>query len=99
MGLGTLLGGRRIIDTVGRKMVRLTPRAALSADLGSAAALTLCTLWGLPVSTTHVKTAAIRGAGESPDRQVTRKLGAAWLLTFPACGILSFCLVKLFLLW
>lgn len=99
MALGTLLGGRRIIDTVGRKMVCLTPRSGFAADLGSAGALGLCTLLGLPVSTTHAKTAAILGAGANPKAKVAGSLGAAWLLTFPACGFLSFLLVKCLLAW
>lgn len=94
MALGTLLGGRRIIDTVGRKMVLLTPRTGFAADLGCAAALAVCTLWGLPVSTTHAKTAAILGAGSSPDGKVAGSLGLAWLLTFPGCGVIAFLLVK-----
>ncbi len=98
MAAGTLLGGRRIIDTVGRRMVLLTPRSGFAADLGCAGALTVCTLLGLPVSTTHAKTAAILGAGSSPDGRVASSLGAAWLLTFPACGFLAFALVKLLLL-
>ncbi len=99
MALGTLMGGRRIIDTVGRKMVTLDPRRGLCADLGCAVSLFLCTLAGLPVSTTHAKTAAILGAGASPDGKVAGELGTAWLLTFPCCGFLSFLLVKLLLLW
>ena len=99
MALGTLMGGQRIIDTVGRKMVCLTPRSGFAADLGCAGALALCTLLGLPVSTTHAKTAAILGAGASPDAGVASSLGAAWLLTFPACGFLAFGLVKCLLVW
>lgn len=99
MALGTLLGGRRIIDTVGRKMVCLTPRSGFAADLGSAGTLGLCTLLGLPVSTTHAKTAAILGAGADPNGRVAGSLGAAWLLTFPACGFLAFFLVKCLLIW
>lgn len=94
MALGTLLGGRRIIDTVGRKMVLLTPHSGFAADLGCAGALLLCTLWGLPVSTTHAKAAAILGAGADPNKRVAGSLGAAWMLTFPACGFLAFFLVK-----
>lgn len=99
MALGTLLGGRRIIDTVGRKMVLLTPRSGFAADLGCAAALFLCTLWGLPVSTTHAKASAILGAGSDPQAKVAGSLTAAWLFTFPVCGFLSFALVKWFLMW
>lgn len=99
MALGTLIGGKRIIDTVGKKMVLLTPRSGFAADLGCAGALALCTLLGLPVSTTHAKTAAILGAGADPDGRVAGALGAAWLLTFPACGFLAFLLVKCLLVW
>ena len=99
MAIGTLVGGRRIVETVGEKMVRLTPRSGFAAELGCAAALSICTLLGLPVSTTHAKTAAILGAGASPDGRVASSLGAAWLLTFPVCGALSFGLVKLLFMW
>lgn len=99
MACGTLLGGQRIIETVGRKMVSLDLRAGFAADLASAVSLALCTLAGFPVSTTHVKTAAILGAGASPNRRVAGTLGVAWLLTFPACGFLAFCLVKCPFLW
>ncbi len=99
MALGTLIGGKRIIDTVGRKMVLLTPRSGFAADLGSAGTLALCTLLGFPVSTTHAKTAAILGAGADPNGKVAGSLGAAWLLTFPACGFFAFLLVKCLLAW
>ena len=99
MALGTLMGGKRIIDTVGRRMVKLSPRSGFAADLGCAGALALCTLLGLPVSTTHAKTAAILGAGANPDGRVAGSLGMAWMLTFPICGFLAFLLVKCLLLW
>lgn len=99
MALGTLIGGRRIIDTVGRKLVTLDPRAGFAAEAGCAVTLALCTLWGFPVSTTHAKTAAILGAGAAPDGKVAGSLGLAWLFTFPACGFLAFFLVKCLLLW
>jgi len=99
MALGTLLGGRRIVDTVGKKMVSLDLRAGFAADLASALSLGVCTLAGMPVSTTHVKTAAILGAGTAPDGKVAGALGLAWLLTFPICGFFAFLLVKWFLLW
>ena len=97
MALGTLLGGRRIIETIGRKMVLLTPQAGFAAELGCGLTLALCTLLGLPVSTTHAKTAAVLGAGSHPDRKVARELGMAWILTFPLCGLMAFVLVRLLL--
>ena len=76
---------------------RLPPIRSMAADLGCAGALALCTLLGLPVSTTHAKTAAILGAGASPNMGVASSLTTAWLLTFPACGAMAFILVKLLL--
>ena len=97
MALGTALGGRRIIDTVGRDMVALDLRRGLAADLAGASTLLLCTLLGLPVSTTHTKTAAILGAGRHPNWKVAQSVILAWLHTFPACGFLGFLCTKLLL--
>ena len=90
MALGTALGGRRIVDTVGRDMVALDPSRGLAADLAGAGSLLVCTLLGLPVSTTHTKTAAILGAGRRPDWSVARSIALAWALTLPVCGLLGF---------
>ena len=103
MAAGTSIGGRRIIDTVGRDMVPLGPRQGFSADLAGALCLLLCTLLGLPVSTTHAKTAAILGVGAaedrtSVDRRVARSILITWLFTFPGCGLIGFCAAR-FLLW
>lgn len=97
MAAGTALGGRKIIDTVGREMVCLAPRQGLAADLGGGACLLLCTLLGLPVSTTHAKTAAILGAGSRANRRVAGQIVLTWLFTFPGCGLLGFFLARLFL--
>ena len=97
MAAGTALGGRRIIDTVGREMVCLSPRQGLAADLGGGSCLLACTLLGLPVSTTHAKTAAVLGAGSRADRRVAGRIALTWLFTFPGCGLLGFFLAKLFL--
>ena len=97
MALGTALGGRRIVDTVGRDMVELDPFRGLAADLAGAGSLLVCTLLGMPVSTTHTKTAAILGAGRRPDWAVARSIALAWALTFPVCGLLGFCGAKFLL--
>lgn len=102
MALGTALGGRRIIDTIGQDMVHLTVKAGLAADLGCGTCLLLCTLAGLPVSTTHVKTAAILGAGQAAsgtaNLTLVRRIFLTWLFTFPGCGLLGFFLTHVFLL-
>ena len=102
MGLGTLLGGGRIIKKVGSEMVSIGPREGFAADLAGTLALIFSTLQGMPVSTTHVKTCALMGAamgkGEDHiDSRIALSMGAAWLLTFPACGLLGFLLTKFFL--
>lgn len=104
MGLGTLLGGGRIIKKVGSEMVEITQREGFAADLAGTLSLLLSSLQGFPVSTTHVKTCALMGAamgaGEDHiDQKIALSMGAMWLLTFPACGLLGFILTKCFLLF
>lgn len=101
MALGTLMGGRRIIDTVAREMVSLGPREGLAADLGNIACLFAATLLGLPVSTTHTRTCALLGVGSAggnrPDWAVAGKIALAWLLTFPGCMAIGYGMAKFFL--
>ena len=98
MALGTGMGGRRIIDTVGRDMVSLGPREGFSADLAGIACLLLATALGLPVSTTHTRTAALLGVGSAGGRRadwgVARSIALAWLCTFPGCMGLGWLLAK-----
>ena len=98
MAAGTALGGRRIIDTVGREMVSLGPREGFSADLAGILCLLVATLLGLPVSTTHTRTAALLGVGAAGprgvDRRVVRSVLLAWLATFPGCMALGYGLAR-----
>ncbi len=102
MALGTSIGGLRIIKAVGMDMVRLKPYQGFSADLGSTVCLLLCSLTGIPVSTTHTKTSAVMGAGAALRRSainliVVRDMVLTWVLTFPACGFIGWTLTKVFL--
>lgn len=101
MALGTLMGGRRIIDTVGRDMVPLGPREGLSSDLANILCLLLSTLLGLPVSTTHTRTAAVLGVGAAGGGtihwNVAGRIVLAWILTFPGCMAIGYWTAKLFL--
>ena len=100
MALGTCLGGRRIIDRVGREMVSLDPRQGCRADVAGGACLLLCTLLGLPVSTTHAKTAAMLGVGSAGGRAgwaTARSIALTWALTFPGCALLGFFSAKVLL--
>lgn len=101
MALGTGLGGRRIIDTVGREMVTLTPREGFACDIAGAGCLLAATVLGLPVSTTHTRTAALLGVGSAggkrSDWRVAGMIAVAWGLTFPGCTILGWGIARLFL--
>ena len=97
MAAGTALGGRPIVEKVGSQLAALTPKDGLAADLGAGLVLAVCSLLGLPVSTTHAKVAAVCGAGRHLDRAVAGQIAGAWLLTFPCCSGLSFALTRLML--
>ncbi len=103
MGLGTSIGGYRIIKSVGMDMVKLQTYQGFSADMGAALCLLLSSLTGIPVSTTHTKTTAIMGVGASKrlsavNWQIVREMSLAWVLTFPGCGLLGYVMAKVFML-
>ena len=97
MALGTALGGRPIVEKIGRDLTVLSPAEGLAADLGAGAVLLLCSLLGLPVSTTHAKVAAVCGAGREPNPRILGEIGMTWALTFPCCAAIAFLLTKLML--
>ena len=103
MGVGTSVGGEKIIKAVGMDMVKLEKYQGFAADMASAASLLVMTLTGIPVSTTHVKTSAIMGVGavkrlSAINFGVVKDMMLTWVFTFPGCGIISFLMAKLFLL-
>ena len=103
MGLGTSIGGYRIIKSVGMDMVKLKPYQGFAADLSATLCLLLSSLTGIPVSTTHTKTTAIMGVGaarrmSNVNWSVVKELILTWVCTFPGCGLLGFGMAKLFLL-
>lgn len=104
MALGTGMGGRRIIDTVGREMVTLSSREGFACDVAGVGCLLAATVLGLPVSTTHTRTAALLGVGSAggkgADWRVAGTIALAWGLTFPGCAALGWSMARLFLhLW
>ncbi|MCP1110458.1 PiT family inorganic phosphate transporter [Lachnospiraceae bacterium PF1-21] len=103
MGLGTSIGGYRIIKAVGMDMVKLETYQGFSADLAGAGCLLISSLIGLPVSTTHTKTTAIMGVGaakriRSVDWSVVKEMVMTWILTFPGCGLIGYLISKIFLM-
>lgn len=102
MGIGTSVGGMRIIKSVGMDMVKLEKYQGFSADLSAAITLLISSIFGIPVSTTHTKTTAIMGAGaakrlSSVDWRIVKDMVMAWVLTFPGCGIIAYFMAKLFM--
>lgn len=102
MALGTAMGGKPIVEKVGSELSALTPADGLAADLGAGACLLVCSLLGLPVSTTHTKVAAICGVGSTRRRGGVRlrpalEIVLAWALTFPVCALLAFCFTRMML--
>lgn len=103
MGLGTSIGGYRIIKSVGMDMVKLKPYQGFAADFSATCCLLLSSLTGIPVSTTHTKTTSIMGVGaarrlSNVNWSIVKDLVLTWIFTFPGCGILGYGMAKLFLL-
>ena len=102
MGVGTSVGGEKIIKSVGMDMVKLEKYQGFAADLSAAACLLLSSLFGIPVSTTHTKTSAIMGVGavkrlSAINFGVVKDMMLTWVFTFPGCGLISFVMAKLFM--
>lgn len=99
MALGTIFGGWRIMRTVGFKITKLEPVNGFAAQTASGVAITLGSLFGVPLSTTHTINSAIMGVGSTRRLsavhwEVARRIVAAWLVTFPACFALGWVLDK-----
>ena len=102
MGLGTSVGGEKIIKSVGMDMVKLERYQGFSADIAAAFCLLISSLFGIPVSTTHTKTTAIMGVGATKrlsaiNLGVVKEMVLTWVLTFPGCGIIGYLIAKLFI--
>ncbi len=102
MGLGTSVGGYKIIKSVGMDMVKLEQYQGFSADLAASACLFIATFTGLPVSTTHTKATSVMGVGAAKrlstiNLTVVKEMVLTWVLTFPGCGLIGFLMAKLFM--
>jgi PiT family inorganic phosphate transporter len=94
MALGTLIGGWRIVRTMGSRITRLKPVQGFCAEMAGAATLYLATSFGVPVSTTHTITGAIVGVGTA--RRVTAvrwgiagSIVMAWVFTLPGAALIG----------
>ena len=95
LGLGTMVGWKRIVVTVGEKIGKehLTYGQGAAAELVAMATIEAADIWGLPVSTTHVLSSGVAGTmaanGSGLQLGTLRNLAAAWVLTLPASIVLS----------
>ena len=94
IGLGTWTGGKRIIRTLGMRLVKLTPVHGFAAETAASAVLLGTAHFGLPVSTTHVISTSIMGVGATQRLSavkwgLTRDILVAWVLTLPAAGLVG----------
>jgi len=92
---GTAFGGWRVIKTLGFKVTALQPVHGFAANLSAAAVIEAASVLGIPVSTTHCVSSAIMGIGATKRFSAVRwgvagNIVAAWILTFPICGVLGY---------
>jgi PiT family inorganic phosphate transporter len=94
MAIGTLLGGWRIVRTMGSKITRLTPVQGFCAETGGSIMLFAATELGVPVSTTHTITGCIIGVGAAKKVSavrwgVAKEIMTAWIITIPAAALIA----------
>jgi phosphate/sulfate permease len=100
MGAGTYSGGKRIIRTLGMRLVKLSPAHGFAAETAASTVL-LGTAWlGFPISTTHVITTSVMGVGATERVSavrwgLTRDIALAWLFTLPASALVGAACAKL----
>ncbi len=100
MGLGTAIGGWRIVRTIGLKVVDLRPINGFAAETAAAAIIEVASRLGIPVSTTHVISSAILGVGATKRLSAVRwgiagRIIVAWVVTLPSCIILGWVIYSL----
>lgn len=100
MGIGTGVGGWRIIRTMGLRLTKLEPVHGFCAETGAALTIELASKLGIPLSTTHTINTAIMGVGSVRRFSAVRwgvgmEIVTAWILTFPAAGFTGWAVAKL----
>ena len=103
MGLGTAVGGWRIVKTMGLRLTKLEPVHGFAAETAAAMTIELATRLGIPLSTTHTINTAIVGVGATRRFSavrwgVTFEIVTAWILTFPVCGSIGWGAAKILLM-
>src|SRR5512132_2156026 len=94
IGLGTYAGGWRIIRTLGQRVFRMEPESGFAAQAAAGTTIYLATKYGYPLSTTHVVSGAVMGAGATRRLSAVRwgvagNILVAWVLTIPAAALVA----------
>jgi inorganic phosphate transporter, PiT family len=94
IGLGTYAGGWRIIRTLGQRVFRMEPESGFAAQAAAGTTIYLATKYGYPLSTTHVVSGAVMGAGATRRLSAVRwgvagNIVVAWILTLPAAALVA----------
>jgi PiT family inorganic phosphate transporter len=94
IALGTMAGGKRIIKTMGTKIIRITPLQGFAAEASGASTILVASSLGIPLSTTHCINACIMGVGASKRLSAVRwgvagNIVTAWVLTIPATALIA----------
>lgn len=94
IALGTGLGGRRVIKTLGHKIIKLQPVHGFAAETVASATIFLATHFHIPISTTHIISSSILGVGSSKRLSAVRwgvagNIVSAWIFTIPTCGAVA----------
>ncbi len=97
---GTIVGGWRVIKTLGMKVTQLRPVHGFAAEASAATVIEVASHFGIPVSTTHCISSSIMGVGATRRLSAVRwgiagNIVTAWLLTFPICGALGYAFARL----
>lgn len=100
MAIGTIVGGWRIIRTLGMRVTKLETYQGFAAEMAAASTIEVASRFGIPLSTTHTISMSIVGVGAARSLSavrwgVTRQIVIAWILTFPVCGLISYGTVKM----
>ena len=103
IGMGAVIGGIKIIKTIGTKVAKVERYQGTAADISSSICLLGSSILGIPVSSTHTKNSAVMGVGASKRLSnvnwiVAKNMVLTWLFTFPGCGLLGFVLTKIFIM-
>ena len=100
MGIGTAVGGWRIIKTLGLSLTKLEPVHGFAAETAAGLTIQGAAFFGIPLSTTHTISTAIMGVGAVRRVSAVRwgvagSIVLAWILTFPVCGLIAYVAAKL----